>query len=585
MQIHKRKIINIIEWVLIFNWCLILTKSDAFYAPYLLIAFLGIAAKCKRDIQVKKQTFDKRGIQWLTEIIAVLLALTVLMANYKIFKASAENFLQNMLAVIRGIAVICGGWILFREILIASSQIQITCCEEKKKHKLGNWIWVILWAVLVLVNATVLISTFYPGILTVDSISQMTQISSGTYSNHHPYYHTQLIRIFILLGYKIFKDINKAVAVYSMISIAVMALTFVYVVATIDKITGNRKISIAVYLWYMIMPFHIMYSFTMWKDVFFGAVVTVFVVAVYRYLNNISNKTVNIIVIIISGFGMCLLRSNGWVAFLLSAILFAVIFRKKHLKLLMLFAAIIVCSYLLKHPVLQLLDVSQPDKIESLSIPAQQIARVIVDGGKLTENQKELLSQIIDIDKIQERYISWISNPVKDLVREKNNQDFINNNKSDFIKLYIQLGLKYPEKYFEGWIDETRGYWNGGYFYWRWAYGVSDNTLGITSTVKNSNAANVINGYFNWWENAPLLQIFLSIGLYVWLIILCAYKTIVNGNKEALFITIPFLCIIASLMIATPVYSEFRYAYSIFCAIPFILLIAFKPQNEKIIDK
>lgn len=37
---------------------------------------------------------------------------------------------------------------------------------------------------------------------------------------------------------------------------------------------------------------------------------------------------------------------------------------------------------------------------------------------------------------------------------------------------------------------------------------------------------------------------------------------------------IPFLALIFSLMIATPVFAEFRYAYAIFCGIPFIVVIA-----------
>ena len=46
-------------------------------------------------------------------------------------------------------------------------------------------------------------------------------------------------------------------------------------------------------------------------------------------------------------------------------------------------------------------------------------------------------------------------------------------------------------------------------------------------------------------------------------------------NKEAFFITIPFLAVIMSLLVATPVYSEFRYAYAIFCGIPFVVAMAF----------
>lgn len=54
----------------------------------------------------------------------------------------------------------------------------------------------------------------------------------------------------------------------------------------------------------------------------------------------------------------------------------------------------------------------------------------------------------------------------------------------DFAKLYLQLGIRYPHKYIEAWVDQTRGYWNGGYSYWIWATEVYENPLGIQKTVK-----------------------------------------------------------------------------------------------------
>lgn len=46
-----------------------------------------------------------------------------------------------------------------------------------------------------------------------------------------------------------------------------------------------------------------------------------------------------------------------------------------------------------------------------------------------------------------------------------------------------------------------------------------------------------------------------------------------------MFLPVPALSVIATLLIATPVYSEFRYAYSVFCTLPFLLAMTFgKPE-------
>jgi hypothetical protein len=37
--------------------------------------------------------------------------------------------------------------------------------------------------------------------------------------------------------------------------------------------------------------------------------------------------------------------------------------------------------------------------------------------------------------------------------------------------------------------------------------------------------------------------------------------------------------IVLSLLVATPVYSEFRYMYAVFCALPFILAVVLRPES------
>lgn len=58
-----------------------------------------------------------------------------------------------------------------------------------------------------------------------------------------------------------------------------------------------------------------------------------------------------------------------------------------------------------KGPVLKYYGVTPPDTIESLSIPAQHIARVIADDGTLSEKQEKLLSKAVDVSQIKKNMI------------------------------------------------------------------------------------------------------------------------------------------------------------------------------------
>ena len=579
-----------IELALILYWCAYLSKSDAHIAPYLLVGLLALYFAVVRSRSAfAAETFSKSETR-VTNGFAFLLVSTVVLANYKMFVGADDGGFLAALAsgrfkAYQGIAealLLWGiGFWLFKEILIGVAGLDgikpDSAPIKNKKLMFG-----ILGSVMALFYALFLFGSQYPGELTPDSIYQMTQLLTHSYSNHHPYYHTQIIHAVIAVGLKVFGDINRAVALYSVFSILVMTFSFLYVVETVYTCTQNRKILLVVFLFYLLMPFHIMYSMTMWKDVFFGASVTCFAVSCYRCLQSVGNGKWNWMMLLLASFGMGLLRSNGWVALFVSTMAFVVLFWKKYKKMFFLFAVVLLSTFILKHPVLSFLQVTQPDTIESLSIPAQQIARVIVDGKTLTEEQSQIVSKVIDIDQVPKKYKNFISDPVKYLVRQKGNQEYLRQHPVEFLKLYGQLGLRYPHKYIEAWIDQTRGYWNGGYSYWRWSTGVKKNTLGIKRTVKSQFLDKALKKYLKIWETSPFLQLFLSIGLYVWGIVLLSYRAVMRRNREVLFATIPFLAVIATLLIATPVFAEFRYAYAIFCGFPFLLAIAFAKNLKEV---
>ncbi len=577
-----------VELVLILYWCAYLSKSDAYMAPYLLVGLLALYFGMVRAQSASPTGKASKSEMRTTNGYAFLLASAVVLANYRMFIGADDGgFLAGLAAgrffayrgIVEALLLWSIGFLLFKEILIGVANCQSIRSDGGFRHP--QRVFWIGWGLLVAEYAIVLFASQYPGELTLDSISQMTQLLNHSYSNHHPYYHTQIIHVLIALGFKIFGEINQAVALYSVFSILIMSACFMYVVGTIYSCTKNFKISLSAYLFYLITPFHILYSMTMWKDVFFGAAVTCFTVACYRHLKPVGNAKWNGIVLILSALGMALLRSNGWVAFLVTTTVFVVLFGKKQKKMVVSFFMILLMTFILKHPILNFLQVTQPDTIESLSIPAQQMARVIVDGKKLTEGQSEIISKVIDPGKVPKTYKNFISDPVKKLVRQKGNQEYLRQHPADFLKLYLQLGLKYPQTYIKAWIDQTKGYWNGGYSYWRWSISVKKNDLGIKRSVKSPLFDKALKKYLKRWETSPFLQIFLSIGIYVWGITIFSYRALMKKDREVLFGTVPFLAVIATLLIATPVFAEFRYAYAVFCGFPFLLAIAFAKDGKE----
>lgn len=562
---NKKLLLTAIEAILLYYWSIFLVKADSYYSPYFVLAIIAVI---HRTVCISKNIKPSKQNKILLTIFSVVLSLTVVLANYSLFHAIVSHA-YRLIAIIE---VFLGGFVVFRECIIALSEFNIKNSEVILRNK--NLFFLSLWLIIIFVDLFIFYTAQYPGIFTPDSIGQVRQILTGVYTNHHPFYHTMIIKIFIDIGLNVFNDINVGVALYSIFSIFVLATCIIYIVKTIYTITKNLNLTLIVYICYLVYPVNIKYSFYMGKDVFFGVAISVFVVTIYKILNNIGNYKVNLLITFLSSLGVCLLRSNGLFVYVFSFIVFFILFFKKYKFINLIMVITILLSIILKYPVLSSLNVKQPDTIESLSIPAQQIARVIKDEKELTSDQKELLNKVIDIDKIPDYYVSFFSDPIKNLVREKGNQDYLKEHSKEYLNLYIQLGLKYPQKYIEAWVDQTRGYWNSGYAFWRWADGVTNNDLGVYQTINNKFFDSALTLYLMEWSGSPIFTFFLSIGFMVWLLIMFVYKSALYKRKDLFFIMVPPLLVIATLLIATPLYAEFRYAYAVSLTLPFIIAMS-----------
>ncbi|MCR5233446.1 MAG: hypothetical protein K6E53_06000 [Lachnospiraceae bacterium] len=56
---------------------------------------------------------------------------------------------------------------------------------------------------------------------------------------------------------------------------------------------------------------------------------------------------------------------------------------------------------------------------------------------------------------------------------------------------------------------------------------------------------------------------------------------LLRKDKVGAFVSLPILAVVASLLVATPVFSEFRYIYAAFCTLPMVMAIALRPIEEE----
>lgn len=432
----------------------------------------------------------------------------------------------------------------------------------------------------------------YPGIMTPDSINQYAQVI-GAYelSNHHAIVHTALIGLFYNIGLSITGNTHFGLALYTLAQMAFMALAAAYVVRTMQKANIITPVMVIVILFYALMPYNGIYAVTIWKDIPFAGCVTIFSAALMRFLlrGNASVSTEHIekfrlieyfsvvLPYVLSGIMLCLLRTNGWYAFLASLPFILLIYRKSWRSMLPIHAAILLVVLFVKYPVMQVYDIKQADFAESLSVPVQQIARVIARSEHLSEEQLTFAENIMDVTKVAEVYQPEVSDNIKNLIRE-NGIDYLETHKGEFFKNWFSIGLSHPKTYFDAFAAQTVGFWYPDISYEvGLADGIYPNDFGLywQPILRGSAVIKIREILFKLQELIPLYGAFWSIGAMFWVLLVTIALSVRNAKAANVLIGLPILFLMLTLIIATPVATEFRYAYALFYGMPIFFAAPF----------
>lgn len=423
----------------------------------------------------------------------------------------------------------------------------------------------------------------YPGIMTPDSINQLEQVLGLVpYSNHHPWAHTLLFGFFYQVGYALTGNMVAAVSFYTFFQMCLLAGASAFLIKTLRARKVRPLVLLLITAFYALIPYHAVFSVTVWKDIPFAAAVMYFSCALVRLIFSKNVRFPDLLLFIISGVMICLFRSNGWYAFLLLAPFLLFAFRRRaktfYPALLLIFCA----ALCVKHPAMKSCEVEQPDFIESVCIPMQQITAVICNDRALTEEELSLIEHVVDLTYIHELYNPTFADNIKELVRA-GNQDYLVSHKKEFFRLWVDLGLRYPGDYLDAYVKQTYGYWYPDSFYLvAEAEGVSATDLGVSHTpliggplvVKGKEIAVKLGGIL------PLYGTLWSMGVAFWILLFCIGTVILRREYQKLPCFLPGLALLFTVLIATPVATEFRYVYFLVFCLPFYLTAAVLPCPE-----
>lgn len=437
-----------------------------------------------------------------------------------------------------------------------------------------------LYAVIILLCQLPYFLYQYPGVMTPDSINQYKQIIGVLpYSNHHPWVHTMFIRFCLSLGTLFSENVTVGIALYTVLQMCIMASIESFFIVTVQKQGLKKGFCIALLCFFGLIPYNALFAVTMWKDVLFAGSLLLYTTVLYRFMITLRNKEAllsrksDLVLFVLSAVFVCLLRSNGWYAFLLMTPLCLWYFRT-HWKLigtlhLLVFAVVLT----VKGPILNAYGVAPGEFTESLSVPIQQVASVIANGRAVTEEQMASLEKICDASQIAVQYNPSLSDPMKNLLYA-HGTEYFDTHKSEYFNLWLQLGMAYPMDYIEAYVNQTKGYWFGMNPIGLSNEGIITNDLGLTwqPIIRGSVVIKLYELVSKLYTIFPLLGMLWSMGGLLWLTLISLGNCSVNGKKQNLILYALALAVMLSVMAATPVADEFRYAYAFILTAPLLFI-------------
>lgn len=447
---------------------------------------------------------------------------------------------------------------------------------------------VIVAAVLFLAWLPYLLA-YWPGFVFSDSLVSIDQArGDAPLSNHHPVIYTLFVKLCLSIGEGLGWGISGGCAVYTVIQMVFMAACIAYMICWIVERGGLKRR----WLFIIAVPFALSsymatLSIAMWKDPIFSCALIMLSLLLFDMVASVGR---------VQRYG-----KSWWIAFVAFAAI-ALFFRNNGVYVLAavevgltvlwlrgrnspagarelgrisaVLAMMLVVYAVIVGPIYHSCGIVE-EKVESLGIPLNQMARVAAYDGDMSESDRAYMDTLMS----GESYADVYHPCCVDLLKwdESFDADALDD---VFYEHWFSMLVKNPVIYFEAWELETYGYWTVNrleiYSYTgNISAGVPWN-LNTTADVLSDSYGITADNLFGTPEARSLFPeegLNIPLGLINWAVALLAFFVVLMKRGRYLIALLPTIGLSATLIIASPIYYWPRYGATIQFLVPFYVFM------------
>ena len=518
--------------------------------------------------------------------------LSAIFSVFYAFFTDLTGGLENKVFIL--IYVICslaGLFVMFATLLDIVVFKAIVHINEKKNLTRNPFSLKILffYSAIVFLFCLPFLALNYPGVLTVDSLNQLSQVMGITgYTNHHPWLHTAVIKLFFNIGYGISGNVYTGIAFYTLFQMMIVSLSIGYALECTHEAGLSKGTRLILLSCFILFPYNLMYAITMWKDILFTMAVLVLSITIMRLSFAAANRTESktskhfegmrdSILFFISGLATCVLRHNGYYAFIATVVIWLFVKRKTYKRYIILSVLIIFLAAMSRGPLMRTFNVEPGKYVYNMCMPLQQIGRVVAVGEDMTVDEINWLEKVNTLDYVRAGFDVQCADPMFAWVID-GDEEFFNTHKSEFIKLWLNIGLKHPLTYIKAFTDLTRGYWTPMNPQQTIYFGMSDNDLGLypKPVIEGPVLIKINELLTKIYGMIPIYGLFYSMGSFFWILLALSALPICKKEYGKIFAFLPVFMLTLTLFIATPLVADMRYSYALFVILPYLAVSVFE---------
>ena len=439
---------------------------------------------------------------------------------------------------------------------------------------------------------------FYPGVVISDMAWMFEQAEGLTQmTTWHSVFTTWVFALCVHFG-RLFHSDNLGCLVYMLLQTALLCYAVARSLGLMRQLGANRRWQLAGVAFFTLTPIWGAYCIMLGKDTLFTATALLWLVqTVEWYRRRRAYGFWRYAAYGVTALLLCLWRNNGLYLVLPCLAVFAALLARgwDRLRMSGVAAAVLAVMLLFDHVLIPALGIVDNRASGVYSNLFQQVARVVrYQKDNLTQEQRDGIDAVLDLDAIGTLYEPWISDPVKYTYRQFGQGAQVEKEAlKGFLDTWLSMLPDYWDFFLESFVANNRGYYafiprytgitysqQAGRRFFFGTYTIEgEGQLHSTHPAFLSGLRDKLQSLCERWDTIPMLQVLLNCAAYTWLLVGAALSCLRKKRwREAALFMPALMCFVTCLL--SPVDDYFRYYLPIAAMTPLLLCLMRHPPRE-----